>query len=121
VIGALRAACREYNAGRFFECHEVLEELLDDADDGDWPFLLGLIQVAVGYHKLTHGYAGGEKLLGLGLAKLADCPSVQHGIDVAAIRHGVAADLGRLADARVRGVAPPAVEPPRLLPARGGS
>jgi uncharacterized protein len=71
VIAALRPALREFNAGRFFECHEVLEDLLETTGRDDWDFVLGLIQIAVGYHKLTHRYAGGEKLLAMGLDKLA--------------------------------------------------
>jgi hypothetical protein len=115
VIPELRAAVREYNAGRFFECHEALEELLDETADADWEFVLGLIQVAVGYHKLTSGHAGGEKLLAMGLAKLAAYAPDHGGLDVAALRAGVAADLARLDEARRRGRAA-APEPPRLLP-----
>ena len=113
----LQAALREYNAGRFFECHEALEELLDDTPAADWDFMVGLIQVAVGYHKLTAGHAGGEKLLGMGLAKLAPYAGDHGGLDVASLRRGVEADLARLAAAHGAGrVATP--EPPRLLPAR---
>jgi hypothetical protein len=116
VIPGLRAALREYNAGRFFECHEALEDLLDHTATEDWDFVLGLIQIAVGYHKLTAGHAGGERLLGMGLAKLAPYADDHGGIDLARVRRGVAADLARLAAARRAGrVASP--EPPRLLPA----
>ena len=113
----LQAALREYNAGRFFECHEALEELLDDTSAADWDFMLGLIQVAVGYHKLTAGHAGGEKLLGMGLAKLAPYADDHGGLDIASLRRGVEADLARLAAARRAGriVAP---APPRLVPVR---
>src|SRR5207244_13643426 len=86
VNRGLRAALREYNAGRFFECHEALEELLDDTAAEDWNFILGLIQIAVGYHKLTAGHAGGEKLLAMGLAKLAPYDDAHGGLDVARVR-----------------------------------
>ncbi len=115
MIPGLQAALREYNAGRFFECHEALEELLDETDGADWDFVLGLIQIAVGYHKLTAGHPGGEKLLGMGLAKLAPYADDHGGVDLAALRRGVEADLARLADARRAG-RPAAPEPPRLLP-----
>jgi uncharacterized protein len=115
VNAGLRAALREYNAGRFFECHEALEELLDDTADADWAFVLGLIQIAVGYHKLTQRYAGGEKLLAMGLEKLASYADDHSGLDLTTLRAGVAADLARAADARRCGVdATP--QPPRLLP-----
>ncbi|MBI3767917.1 MAG: DUF309 domain-containing protein [Deltaproteobacteria bacterium] len=112
----LQAALREYNAGRFFECHEALEELLDDTAAEDWNFVLGLIQIAVGYHKLTAGHAGGEKLLAMGLKKLAPYADDHCGVDLARLRAGVAVDLERLAAARRDG-RPLAPVPPRLLPA----
>ncbi len=115
MIPGLHAALREYNAGRFFECHEALEELLDDTAAADWDFVLGLIQIAVGYHKLTAGHAGGEKLLAMGLAKLMPYAADHGGLDVAALRAGVEADLARLGDARRAG-RPALPEPPRLLP-----
>lgn len=115
----LRAALREYNAGRFFECHEALEDLLDETARGDWDFMLGLIQIAVGYHKLTHHHPGGEKLLAMGLEKLESYPSDHGGLDLDTLRRGVRADLARHAAARAAGDAPPAPVPPRLLPARG--
>jgi predicted metal-dependent hydrolase len=115
VIPGLQPALREYNAGRFFECHEALEELLDETAEEDWDFILGLIQVAVGYHKLTQHHAGGEKLLAMGLAKLAPYAADHGGLDLAALRRGVEGDLARLAEARWTGrIATP--EPPRLLP-----
>ena len=117
MIPGLRTALREYNAGRFFECHEALEELLDDTAEADWSFVLGLIQVAVGYHKLTSGHPGGEKLLAMGLEKLAPYADDHGGLDVARLRAGVEADLARVAEARrAGGDAVP--HPPQLLPAR---
>jgi len=115
VIPGLRAALREYNAGRFFECHEALEELLDDTSEEDWSFILGLIQIAVGYHKLTSRHAGGEKLLAMGLEKLAAYPADHGGLDLGVLRRGVEADLARAALSRQAGHAA-APEPPRLLP-----
>ena len=119
MIAALRPALREFNAGRFFECHEVLEDLLETTDRDDWDFVLGLIQVAVGYHKLTHRYAGGEKLLAMGLDKLALYGASYGGLDVETLRRAVRADLARAAAARASGAAPVPPAPPRLVPARG--
>jgi predicted metal-dependent hydrolase len=118
VIGRLRAALREYNAGRFFECHEALEDLLDETDREDWDFILGLIQVAVGYHKLTQHHLGGEKLLAMGLEKLAPYANDHGGLDLEQLRRGVRADLARRAAAQARGEPVPAPEPPQLLPVR---
>ncbi len=46
------AAARQFNAGRYFEAHEILEDGLETVPDELWNLLLGLIQIAVGYHKL---------------------------------------------------------------------
>jgi len=121
VIAALQRALREFNAGRFFECHEVLEELLETTERDDWNFILGLIQVAVGYHKLTQQYAGGEKLLAMGVAKLAGYDDTHRGVDVGSLRRAVHADLARRAAAQARGETPGSPSPPRLLPAQRGS
>jgi hypothetical protein len=89
---------RRFNAGEFFEAHEAFEALLDQVEeDGRWDLLLGLIQVAVGYHKCAHGHPGGERMLGLGAAKLAVFPAQAWGVAVDAIRRRVADDLAILA------------------------
>lgn len=88
---------RRFNAGEFFEAHEAFEELLDQVEGDDrWDLLLALIQVAVGYHKCAHGHPGCARMLGLGAAKLAPFPPVARGVDVAALRQRVAADLAVL-------------------------
>jgi predicted metal-dependent hydrolase len=54
---ALRAslldAARAFNNGRYFEAHEELGDALDDVPDDFWDLSVGLIQIAVGYHKVT--------------------------------------------------------------------
>ena len=44
---------RAFNSGQYFEAHEILEAGLDDAPDDRWLLCLGLIQISVGYHKIT--------------------------------------------------------------------
>lgn len=110
-------AARELNAGRYFEAHEALEERLDDVPDPLWPLFLGLIQVAVGYHKLASGNDGAARMLGIGLEKLAALDGAVLGVDLDALRGRAALDLERLRTgedaARLL-----ATDPPRLLPAR---
>src|SRR5262245_40114114 len=102
--GALEGV-RRFNAGEFFEAHEAFEDCLEGVEDDDrWILLLGLIQVAVGYHKHTAGHPGAERMLGLGSAKLAPLPDVAWGVHVEALRQRVAADLATLA--RGEGIAP---------------
>ena len=113
----LLAAARELNAGRYFEAHEELEERLDDVPDAWWPLFLGLIHVAVGYHKLASSNDGAARMLGLGLEKLAPVADDALGIDVGALRRRASLDRERLerrdADGARAGLAS---DPPRLLP-----
>jgi len=96
---------RRFAAGEYYEAHEAFEDCLDEVEDDDrWTLLLGLIQVAVGYHKQTSGHPGAERMLGLGAAKLAPLPDVAWGVRVEALRRRVADDLATLA--RGEGIAP---------------
>jgi hypothetical protein len=112
----LRAA-REFNAGRYFEAHEVLEDGLDDVADAWWPLFLGLIQVAVGYHKLANGFDGAARMLDLGLAKLGPFPGDALGLALDALRTRAQRDRDALAADAPQAVLDLHRDPPRLLPA----
>jgi uncharacterized protein len=89
---------RHFNAGRYFEAHEVFEELLDAVEaDGRWELLVALIQVSVGYHKCASNHAGGSGMLENGLAKLGPFADDAGGVAVAALRTRVEADVAALA------------------------
>ncbi len=45
----LREGISLFNQGRFFDCHEVLEGLYLETDEGSKPFLEGLIQLAAAF------------------------------------------------------------------------
>jgi predicted metal-dependent hydrolase len=45
----LRDGISLFNQGRFFDCHEVLEGLYLETDEGSKPFLEGLIQLAAAF------------------------------------------------------------------------
>lgn len=110
-------AARELNAGRYFEAHEVLEEHLDDVPDAYWPLFLGVIQLAVGYHKLASGNDGAARMLGIGLEKLASFGDEVLGIDLGALRRRATLDRARLERRDVAGAcATLEGDPPRLLP-----
>ena len=108
-------AAREFNGGRYFEAHEVLEEALDDVPDALWPLFLGLIQVAVGYHKLASGFDGAARMLEIGLEKLAPLPDDVLGIALGALRARAAADLTQLRSGGAERIDLHGA-PPRLLP-----
>jgi predicted metal-dependent hydrolase len=92
---ALLHSIREFNSGHYFEAHEHLEEALDgvEGDADAWELYVGLIQIAVGYHKCASGYPGGAKMLGLGLEKVASLPAVCAGVRLEELRQRVREDL----------------------------
>jgi predicted metal-dependent hydrolase len=98
---ALVAAAREFNAGGYFEAHEVLEDALDDVPEEHWNLVLGLIQVAVGYHKATQRlWSGAARMLGIGLEKLEPLPVDAAGFRLEDLRRRARADREALASGR---------------------
>ncbi|HVM96467.1 MAG TPA: DUF309 domain-containing protein [Candidatus Acidoferrales bacterium] len=114
----LIAAAREFNSGRYFEAHEALEEGLDDTPDELWELSLGLIQIAVGYHKLTQQlWVGGRRMLERALAKVEPFADDSAGLKLRLLRRRVAADIEALRDKRFDADAFKR-DPPRLQPLR---
>jgi len=109
-------AAREFNAGRYFEAHEALEEALDDVPGELWELFVGLIQIAVGYHKITQGLASGAtRMLELGLEKVEPFPGDAAGLDLARLRERARRDLERLRAHRLD-AADLGRRPPRMRP-----
>jgi predicted metal-dependent hydrolase len=92
---ALLGSIKEFNSGRYFEAHEHLEEALEEIEENAdaWELYVGLIQIAVGYHKCASGYPGGEKMLGLGLEKVSSLPDICAGVRLEELRKRVREDL----------------------------
>ncbi len=68
---ALDAAALLFDAGLYFEVHELLEPRWLRADGNDRNALQGLIQIAVGFEHLANGNAkGGRALLASGIDKI---------------------------------------------------
>jgi uncharacterized protein len=85
-----------FNAGDFFESHEVWEELWLAASGDERTFLQGLIQVAAALHHFGRGnLLGMRSLLAAGLAKLDGFPDAHWGIDVAKLREEAREWVGR--------------------------
>ncbi len=109
-------AAREFNAGRYFEAHEVLEAGLDAVPDELWPLFIGLIQIAVGYHKLTQDLrAGAAQMLDRGLAKTAEFPTHAADLNLEALQQRARRDLAALRTGTFDAVAWRR-DPPRLQP-----
>jgi predicted metal-dependent hydrolase len=66
-----RRGVDEFNHGRYFECHDTLEDLWHDTRGKDRLFLQGLIQISVGfYHFFNGNYKGAASQFTRGLGKL---------------------------------------------------
>jgi len=78
VPGNLRLACEQFNAGRYFECHETIEEIWQEEQGDVRDLYKGLIQVAAAFVHVSRGNRrGAERLLRTGLGYLA--PYREHG------------------------------------------
>ena len=88
----LDAAAVLFDAGLYFEVHELLEPYWLQADGSDRTTLQGLIQVAVGFEHLVNGNVkGGHALLASGCDKMRD--RTLSGLDLARFAHDVCAFL----------------------------
>ena len=97
VRARLIAAAREFNRGRYFEAHEVLEDALDEVPDELWELFTGLIQISVGYHKATQElWSGAARMLASGLGKIDAYPSGTAGLDLNALCARVGRDVAAL-------------------------
>lgn len=80
---ALAEGVRLYNGGRFFECHEVLEEVWLQESGEDKAFLQGLIKVAAAFHHYGQGtYEGMLSLLQAGAETLRPFAPARHGVEL---------------------------------------
>jgi predicted metal-dependent hydrolase len=87
----------EFNAGRFFECHEILEDLWHGIRGEARDFFQGLIQVAVGFYHLDNGNRiGSRSQLEKGLARLEAYADSYMGIAVDEFRRETARWLARI-------------------------
>jgi hypothetical protein len=65
------AGIEEFNSGRYFEAHEVLEDLWHEYRETDRTFIQGLIQLSAGfYHYQCANWKGATSQLTKGLTKL---------------------------------------------------
>ena len=76
-----------FNSRRFFEAHEVWEEVWLVEAEPEKTFLQGLIQLAAAYHHYEHGNPDGtESLLASGIVKLSRFPEHHHGLSIGELR-----------------------------------
>jgi predicted metal-dependent hydrolase len=98
-----------YKAGRFFECHEVLEELWTPMRGPHRLFLQALIHVAVAfYHQQRCNPLGAELQLRKAISKIERYLPLYEGMDTAALHREANESLRRI----LSGEAP---APPSML------
>jgi uncharacterized protein len=84
---ALDRGISEFNSGKFFECHDTLEEIWHGTRGAARDFLQGLIQIAVGFYHLGNANTtGGRSQFEKALAKLTPYPRQYLGVDLDALR-----------------------------------
>ncbi|MEO7920824.1 MAG: DUF309 domain-containing protein [Thermoanaerobaculia bacterium] len=92
---------REFREGRFFEAHEVWEELWMVSTGPERLSLQGLIQLAAALVHLGRGRVDpARRLLALALAKFQDTPDGFAGLSFSLLRRDIAAAADRLAEGR---------------------
>ena len=90
-----------FNAGRYFEAHEVLERLWLGADGLDRELYQGVLQVAVGLHHEARGNPkGSASMLAKGVSRLTPLAPLGLGVDVARLLDDVRAFQAAAPDAR---------------------
>ena len=108
----LCAAAELFNAGLFFEVHELLEPCWIRAEGPLRLFLQGLIQIAAGLHHEQNGNRRGAiALLGEGAGKLRPFAPHAHGIDLGSFLK----DIGELARSLAAASAPVELRVPPLV------
>src|SRR5437763_3994705 len=85
-----------FNARRFFDAHEVWEEIWLHSSEPEKTYLQGIIQIAAAFHHYLRGNLKGTRsLLRAGLGRLEPCSNVFRGFALHALRDAAAewADL----------------------------
>lgn len=80
-----------FNAGEYFDAHEVWEEVWRAAPAEQKRFLQGVIQVAVALHHHSRGnFEGARSLLARAQRNLSEYPDSYEGVDLSAARAAIA-------------------------------
>jgi hypothetical protein len=82
----LTEGIRLFNAGEYYECHEVLEDIWREERDAIRYLYQGILQIGVGLHHLRNGnYRGATLLLRDGIDKTRRFTPACMGVDTAAL------------------------------------
>jgi uncharacterized protein len=97
VVRGIQKGVAEFNAGKFFECHDTLEEIWQGIRGPARDFFQGLIQISVGFYHLRNGnLRGGESQLEKGLKALRRYGDRYAGMELGNLRGELELWLGRV-------------------------
>ena len=96
-IAAMQKGVDEFNSGRFFECHDTLEEVWQGMRGPSRNFFQGLIQISVGFYHLGNGNTvGGRSQLEKALRNLAGYGAGYLGMELEELRRQIQWWLDRI-------------------------
>lgn len=82
-----REGREHFNAGRFFEAHEVWEEVWLETAEPEKTTLQGMIQIAAGFHHYCAANPEGAcSLMTAGVVKLLRAPETHRGVSLKKLR-----------------------------------
>jgi predicted metal-dependent hydrolase len=106
-----RDGLEAFNSSRFFEAHELWEDVWRETPEPDKRFLQGLIQVAAAFHHYSRANVlGTRKLLQAGLLKLEAFPDVHGGLEIELLRAAVRDWIAAIGPEEVQ----TGMDPPRI-------
>ncbi|NJK60237.1 MAG: DUF309 domain-containing protein [Oscillatoriales cyanobacterium SM2_1_8] len=101
---SLAEAIARFNAGDFYGCHDVLEELWHEALSAERPLYQGLLQIAVGlHHEQNANLRGAALLLADGLQRLRPYDEETAGFNLEALRPVIRQRLTQIQRALAQG------------------
>ena len=105
-----QAGLEAFNSSRFFDAHELWEDVWRQTPEPDKRFLQGLIQVAAAFHHYSRdNVLGTRNLLRAGLLKLDAFPDAHGGMEIALLRAAVREWLAAIAQGEVPGSMAPRI------------
>jgi hypothetical protein len=111
-----REGLEAFNSGRFFEAHELWEDLWRETPEPDKRFLQGLIHVAAAFHHHSRAnLLGTRRQLERGLRRLAGFPEVYGGLEIESIRAAAREWVAAIVSEAI----PNSMKPPRIGRAAG--
>lgn len=103
TLAQIEVGISQFNEGKFFECHDTLEEVWQGARGPARDCLQGLIQIAVGfYHLDASNLAGSRSQFEKGLARIEHFGDSFLGINLADLRNQVHSWLERIGTGSLR-------------------